>query len=354
MYKDWEYDIGNHLVLRYANSLHSSGKELVKQIGTLSESIIECTWDLEGIDGTESKHPSFWSSTGEILSQHSKTGTKVKYGQCWVVANVAISLLMSRGFKAYPIYIINCVRSPNGNGGYDIIDRITRGENCCGAGTGAGRIGNGVDKYTPRCSELPWPNECDADAWNVHVMVEVAINGMMHVMDPSVKPISGPFPISSIRNNEASTDDSQEFRYMWSSICGVERRWKEYITQWGPVLYVYSVKNMTKVYSKRLGKYYDVTMFYKDHSQFWVNYNKTIPYIIHRCSWFRSIKEIISGQRYMIQLVFMNEDKKPIYIDRKSYIARDPDPLMIFPGSSYVSVFIKCDTRFWTQLIKLR
>lgn len=242
-------------------------------------------WDGKYKDG---EHPSTWKSVTEIMNKRLLTNKPVKYGQCWIFAEVLTAMFRFLGIPSRSIYAINSHIDCGMDKGIDMIDTITKGSTLYYCHT---NISNLFKESLNNNLELdiegdlsiqkgslfgddPLSNDQKIDiheivkngdrAWNFHVWSEVYVcrYDLNNVCDwqvcdpcpvPDVKLLKnndefhdkhffGPCPVSNIRDNICVNFDHP---YLFSAVNSLWRYWSTYKKDEMIILYPYDINYKT-------------------------------------------------------------------------------------------------------------
>ncbi|CAL9697156.1 unnamed protein product [Knipowitschia caucasica] len=151
--------------------------------------VIRGRWQEPYTDGVS---PSHWTGSVPILKQWSKAGaTAVKYGQCWVFAAVACTVLRCFGIPTRVITNFNSAHDVDGNLSIDVLynehlDRIDQGK-----------------------QDSRWNFHCWVESWMSRSDLPKGNNGWQ-VLDPTPQELSegkfccGPCPVTAIKEGNLS------------------------------------------------------------------------------------------------------------------------------------------------------
>ena len=283
---DWSYDINSSSVATVAMKLledippkERTPHRIVRHFTSLcNESnsefgLIYGMWDPSRF--SEGYHPSHWKSSSHILDEYLKNEKPVKFGQCWIFAEVLVSLFRYLNIPSRSLFIENARSDKGKDGGIDIgfakkkgrdeyyeyedynlnpiLDLVNISEDDIGVINSEIADQDIIEVLEVVCKsgEIISPTDCDLrsyvqngdDMWNFHLFTEVYIprpdigkESCWNCLDASPltetaskdsyqgQKVLGPCPSDALLNNETVVHD---FNYFNSSINALYRFWKE-------------------------------------------------------------------------------------------------------------------------------
>lgn len=221
------------------------------------------------------RSPTDWRSSGEVFRERLDSKLPVKYGQCWVLADLLTGIYRFLGFKSKSVRIENCIMDLHMCGGIDYTESSEEIMMKNGSIVNPRHLINSNNfEYisnsefeskinTKGClysfnNDLPINMkdfyhiddkfEKSDRAWNFHVWTEVEINNEWYVFDPSplndIKDFSpytkdprhpllvgkrflGPVKINDIKNANMKPVNGLEMnlKYLFSCVNGMVRHW---------------------------------------------------------------------------------------------------------------------------------
>lgn len=149
--------------------------------------VLACRWHEPYYDGIA---PYRWTGSVPILRQWSKTGARaVKYGQCWVLAGVACTVLRCLGIPTRCITNFSSAHDANGNLSLDIL------------------LNERLEIYDESKNEEIWNFHCWVESWMRRDDLPKENDGWQ-VLDPTPQELSngeyqcGPCPVRAIKEGD--------------------------------------------------------------------------------------------------------------------------------------------------------
>lgn len=322
--------------------------------------IIEGRWESSFTGGLK---PSDWANSSHVFSERIRLKRPVKYGQCWVLADILTGIFNFLGLKAKAVKVTHCIMDLYDTRGIDIYD--STGDlklKANGIFNPLEMISEDLLEYTTS-EELDTPPEKitkgpvfdlhnrypvdpkdlfnvdyivttnDNKSWNFHVWTEVIINGETKIFDPcpihdapkNFKGYSGknglkyfgPVPIQYVKYNGSNIPD---YKYMYSCINGQLRNWSPLVIGNKTIMYLRDSRLGIPIVSYRdtLGceivitdKYRDTyDNFHKDHPIIMSVLNNSLEKILFK------LNPKMLNSKYVIQLVLLYCNT-PLYIHRE-------------------------------------
>lgn len=228
----------------------------------------------------EGHEPSVWKSTYQILSNRVRTGSPVKFAQCWIFSEVLVSVFRYLGIPSRTVFVENARIDRGNDGGVDIGVAVSKGADgiieakedkdidILAALTAAKEvIGHFSNDVTCKCDEvIPLPEinfdesevvfkgegcpeidlrtyiTSDDSIWNFHVFPEVwlplagrtgtydwhCVDGCPVAQTDSKdeyngKKVLGPCPVKAIK---AGVETEHDFKYFNSTVNAIYRYWR--------------------------------------------------------------------------------------------------------------------------------
>lgn len=326
---------------------------------------------------TEGRHPSHWKNLGDIFRERIKLRRPVKYGQCWVLADILTGILGFLGLKSRTIEIKNCIMDLYLTGGFDYTsstkDFILK----------SSQYEEILDPRKDHLGEFKYSLEINLDdkellitkgpifdlnnevlinpkdfydlnyftenkenkSWNFHVWTEVRIKDQWYILDPSPlhdiesdfkpyledrghvflknKKYFGPINIYNIQTNQEPLTLKYNFRYLYSCINGQIRAWCPLIQEQKIILYLNKViYDKPQIYQRNLlGKSICVSNRYRINNINYDNIHKHNPvYFMIKNNNLTQLYLFIREKKaslYVIQISFFHGNT-PLYIHRES------------------------------------
>jgi hypothetical protein len=371
--------------------------------------IIEGRWKSTFTGGLK---PYEWMNGSHVFNERVKTAGPVKYGQCWVLADILSGMASFLGIKAKSVKIINCIIDLHDTQGIDFF------KGACDSKSAY--ISKSQDQFNPfdmineelldyqassdlssdssldiskkgalfaSCNDITiCPNDLydlnhysdnkDNSSWNFHVWTEVLINDQWVIFDPSplhdapdnFKPYSipnkyniagkffGPVKINDINGSSGTAITSDHTRYIFSCINGQIRYWSPLKVDHKMVLYLSCIKERVP---KVVYKSVDCTEEYRTAS-------KTSFPISLSCKDKRVFinvdpKYLIGN--YVVQICLL-EGNTPLYIHREKIPGLSPKDMCFLKSESIKNYRLKADRltfclydlskrKLWSQCLDL-
>lgn len=243
-------------------------------------------WDGKYKDG---ENPSHWKSVSHVINHRYITGKPVKYGQCWIFAEVLTATFRFLGIPARTVYALNSHIDCGMDKGIDMFETPTKGNDLCFIQSNMSEVlkdsitdetlefdiesdqtiqkGSlfGTQQFTDQqkvdIHEIVNDND---SAWNFHVWSEAYVSRKdlegkcdWQICDPC--PVSnaknikvkdefhskhffGPCPISSIKENNP---DNYDHAYLYSAVNSLWRYWTTYKKDDLIIIYPYDINYKT-------------------------------------------------------------------------------------------------------------
>ncbi len=295
--------------------------------------LIEGRWN-ETFSG--GRHPSDWRNASEIFRSRIEGGSPVKYGQCWLLADLLAGILKFLGIPSYSVKVNRCIIDIHDLKGMDLIvgDDLTF-KKSSKKDQVPQNIFNPVGiattkeitlfsknlppkKLTKKGALFALGKDCKIDDrdfydlnhysckensnWNFHVWTEFFYKKENYILDPTplhgidpsnFKPYCepqrwaafnglhffGPVKVSSVRENIPDPFLPAAARYLFSCVNGQVRYWTSYIKKRRRILYLSNIDyRMPYVVGKTfLGETIDLTGNYRQKENFYDFFHKDHP-----------------------------------------------------------------------------
>ena len=376
----WIHDDGSGVIKKYCDQIGDRGlmgAVLLANSVVSPKGMIECNWD-DPIprDGVE---PSYWKSTSQVIAHRIRTGSPVKYGQCWVVAECLSGVLRHLGYETRVIIGKGVIIDVGNNRGYDVFRAKKSGKkhikftdsdvahyilsgcndiSCRVKGKAvASRRGvmiqDGDDPLVQDSIDVRDAVGDGDSAWNFHVWVEVLLDGKWCAIDatpcladPHGKGYYGPVPVESIKSGICPEGiDRVHHSFLFSAFNGVPRYWRSFMYEGNEILFPYLVdfgayrrsevtmrdskRNVTSSYR---GSYTEaLKAYYASHPILSTISGKKFSFICRRAN---------LGDEYLVQIVWLDDSKNPLSCLRKVMRGHEVAEISLSFTSRKVSILI--------------
>jgi hypothetical protein len=294
--------------------------------------IIEGRWKSTFTGGIR---PSEWRNSSHIFSERIKQRVPIKYGQCWVLADILTGIFIFLGWEARSIKISNSIMDIYDTYGVDYykstsdivlkshgrmfnpMEMINMGSISLNLGDppiipdiiDKGPIFALKDELEVSIDDMYNLNYFIEDhenrTWNFHVWTEVYIDNEWYILDPcplheappNFKPYKdyrsgfpvakffGPISINDVKTHRIPNDLTYNFRYIYACINGQMRYWCPLAYDSGakPIMYLNQVKiNEPQVYERNnKGELKNVTSRYQDEYNSFHKYHPIFMQVKH-------------------------------------------------------------------------
>lgn len=358
--------------------------------------IIEGRWKSTFTGGRE---PFLWKNSSDVFREKIRLHGPVKYGQCWVLADLLTGILGYLGLKSRTVEIKNCIMDLYLTGGFDLAcstkDVFLKGGNLIRNSFDPRKTHIGNFSYRTNekfesqniISKGPlfdlnneviinpkdfynlnhFIEDREGKTWNFHVWTECKVNNEWYVLDPSPlhdtclhfgpyiedrdhellnkKKYFGPIGISNLKSNKEPNKLKNNFRYLYSCINGQIRTWCPLINDKKIVLYLNYVRyGDPQVYQKNiLGKTLSVSHRYRDTYD---NIHKNNPiYFMIKNNDLSKLHLYVRPHKvslYVVQISFF-QGNTPLYIHREHMNEISANSLMFLKHSRLSKYRLQAD-----------
>lgn len=413
----WRYDISEasmiEFVMEIINSIPIEERNFENVIRSImgnfssensEKALIEGRWDGDYNDG---KKPTEWEYTAEVFRMRKRTGTPIKYGQCWVFAECMTAVMRFLGIPARTVYAKNSHINISLNFAIDLHGYKNNDKN---SDKSYGR-NNEEELYKKIKNIGEYVSNDDKDdekglsddllikrdsIWNFHYWTEIYVprDGVFEweCLDTSPmitsdedpmrgKKILGPCVVKNIKNG---IEDRYDYEYLASAVNSPFRLWTKsmVLIDGDPafVSFVYSVvfpfhpehsiisrKSSESLHEKiivlqtRVDKKdkkspeIDITENYKmSFEDVYRNLHKNHPAIfivVNRIVYINYSSN--DEDMYNVQQIALNSRGIAVAAWKRECRLCDVMPISITPNIKFLSFLIKKEEKVWPQLIEL-
>lgn len=315
----WIMEIVSKIPFEYRNNIEYVCTYIssnIDSINNYNDALIEGRWKSTFSQG---KEPDSWKRSHEIFKERAELKRPVKYGQCWVLADLLTGIFRFLGIPAKTVKIDNCIIDIYRSGGIDYIDHSDKINIKSNDKINFRHIINedsfeycenkelDIDPLEKGCL-FSYENDIETDdkdfykigneemlkkknsSWNFHVWTEVLLNNEWCIFDPSPlhcvdtfipyikdkrcnefinKKFFGPIPIKYIREGKIPENYPliENFKYLFTCVNGTIRKWCPLVNNSRDkfIMYLSDINyNFIKVYERSVnGSKLDVTKRYR-------------------------------------------------------------------------------------------